>query len=168
MLTALAARLGSTGTLLNLPTVGDALGEPLTTDLSASDLVALGWSRFRASRTLHCRLGGAPATYSGQWELIGSEENRQDVDEFLGRSAPLAPDPASEWSAGLYDLVTPGQVGALVGRGRVRGGLAVAAGRLGLVAATRGIAAAARGVASAAVVLSDFDASPFGPRLPRP
>jgi LCP family protein required for cell wall assembly len=100
VLTALAARLGSPGTLLNLPTVGDALGEPLTTDLSASDLAALGWSRFRATRTLHCRLGGEPATYGGQWELIGSEENRQTIDEFLGRSAPQAPDPASEWSPG--------------------------------------------------------------------
>ena len=100
VLTALAARLGSPSTLLNLPTVGDALGEPLSTDLSASDLMALGWRRFRATRTLHCRLGGSPATYGGQWELIGSEENRQVVDEFLGRSAPLQPDPASEWSAG--------------------------------------------------------------------
>ena len=46
--------------------------------------MALGWRRFRATRTLHCRLGGSPATYGGQWELIGSEENRQVVDEFLG------------------------------------------------------------------------------------
>jgi LCP family protein required for cell wall assembly len=100
VLTALAARLGSPSTMFKLPTVGDALGEPLTTDLSASDLVALGWSRFRASRTLHCRLGGTPATYYGQWELVGVEENRQAVAEFLGRSAPQAPNPASEWSPG--------------------------------------------------------------------
>ena len=100
VLSALAARLGSPSTLLHLPTVGDALGEPLTTDLSASDLMALGWRHLRASRTLHCRLGGTPATYGGQWELISSEENRQTIAEFLGRSAPQRPDPASEWSPG--------------------------------------------------------------------
>jgi LCP family protein required for cell wall assembly len=100
VLTALATRLGSPSTLLHLPTVGDALGEPLTTDLSASDLVALGWRKFRASRTLHCRLGGVPATYGGQWELIGSEQNRQTIAMFLGRSAPQKPDPSSEWSPG--------------------------------------------------------------------
>jgi LCP family protein required for cell wall assembly len=101
VLSALASRLGSPSTLLHLPTVGDALGEPLTTDLSASDLMALGWRHLRASRTLHCRLGGTPATEDGgQWELISSEENRQTIAEFLGKSAPQRPDPASEWSPG--------------------------------------------------------------------
>jgi polyisoprenyl-teichoic acid--peptidoglycan teichoic acid transferase len=100
VLSALTSRLGSPSTLLHLPTVGDALGEPLTTDLSASDLMALGWRHLRASRTLHCRLGGQPATYGGQWELIGSEENRQTIAMFLGRSAPQKPDPGSEWSPG--------------------------------------------------------------------
>jgi LCP family protein required for cell wall assembly len=101
VLGALASKLGSPGTLLHLPTVGDALGEPLTTDLSASDLMALGWRHLRASRTLHCRLGGTPTTADGgQWELISSEENRQAIAEFLGRSAPQRPDPSSEWSPG--------------------------------------------------------------------
>jgi LCP family protein required for cell wall assembly len=100
VLSALASRLGSPGTLLHLPTVGNALGEPLTTDLSASDLMALGWRHLRASRTLHCRLGGTPGTYGGQWELVSSEENRQTIAEFLGRSAPQRPNPASEWSSG--------------------------------------------------------------------
>jgi LCP family protein required for cell wall assembly len=100
VLSALTSQLSSPSTLLHLPTVGDALGEPLTTDLSASDLMALGWRHLRASRTLHCRLGGVPATYGGQWELIGSEENRQAIAMFLGRSAPQRPDPSSEWSPG--------------------------------------------------------------------
>ncbi len=100
VLTALAARLGSPDTLLHLPNVGDALGEPLTTDLSASDLLALGWDRFRSSRTLHCRLGGESTTIGGQYELIGSEQNRQTIQEFLGQSAPQAPDPASDTSPG--------------------------------------------------------------------
>ena len=100
VLSALTSRLGSPSTLLHLPTVGDALGDPLTTDLSASDLMALGWRHLRSSRTLHCRLGGQPATYGGQWELIGSEENRQTIAMFLGRSAPQKPDPSSEWSPG--------------------------------------------------------------------
>jgi LCP family protein required for cell wall assembly len=100
VLTALAARLGSPDTLLHLPKVGDALGEPLTTDLSANDLVALGWDRFRSSRTLHCRLGGEGTSIGGQYELIGSELNRQTIQEFLGQSAPQAPDPASDTSPG--------------------------------------------------------------------
>jgi LCP family protein required for cell wall assembly len=101
VLSALASSLGSPSTLFHLPRVGDALGEPLTTDLSASDLMALGWRHLRASRTLHCRLGGTPATEAdGQWELISSEENRQVIAEFLGNSAPQRPDPASEWSPG--------------------------------------------------------------------
>jgi polyisoprenyl-teichoic acid--peptidoglycan teichoic acid transferase len=100
VLTALAARLGSPDTLLHLPKVGDALGEPLTTDLSASDLVALGWDRFRSSRTLHCRLGGEGTSIGGQYELIGSEQNRQTIEEFLGQSAPQAPDPSSDTSPG--------------------------------------------------------------------
>jgi LCP family protein required for cell wall assembly len=100
VLTALTTRLGAPGTLLHLPTVGDALGEPLTTDLGANDMLALGWVKFRASRTLHCRLGGEPATYGGQFELIGSEENRQTIDAFLGRSAPQAPAPGSDTAPG--------------------------------------------------------------------
>jgi LCP family protein required for cell wall assembly len=100
VLTALTTRLGAPGTLLHLPTVGDALGEPLTTDLNANDMLALGWVKFRASRTLHCRLGGENATYDGQFELIGSEENRQTIDAFLGRSAPQAPSTASDSAPG--------------------------------------------------------------------
>jgi LCP family protein required for cell wall assembly len=100
VLSALTTRLGSPDTLLHLPTVGDALGEPLTTDLSASDLAGLGWVKFRSGRTLHCRLGGEPTTDDGHFELIGSEENRQTIEEFLGQSAPQAPDPASDTSPG--------------------------------------------------------------------
>jgi LCP family protein required for cell wall assembly len=101
VLTALSARLASPDTLLHLPTVGDALGEPLTTDLSASDLMALGWGRFRASRTLHCRLGGEPITDSyGQFEIEGVEENRQAIEEFLGKSAPQAPPKGSQYAPG--------------------------------------------------------------------
>jgi hypothetical protein len=77
--------------------VGNALGKPLTTDISANGLMELGWRKLRASRTLHCRLGGQP-DFSGN--LVGSELNRQVVLEWLGRSAPQAP--------GANDPLAPG------------------------------------------------------------
>jgi LCP family protein required for cell wall assembly len=88
VLSALAGRLASFTTLFHLPGVGDSLGKPLTTDLSANGLMELGWRKLRSSRTLHCRLGGQP-DFSGN--LVGSELNRQVVLEWLGRSAPQAP-----------------------------------------------------------------------------
>jgi hypothetical protein len=53
----------------------------------------LGWAYFRAdaSRALHCRLGGEPASVDGESVLLGSEDNVSAVAMFMGRSAPLAP-----------------------------------------------------------------------------
>ena len=59
---AVGDKIASFGTFLRLPFVGDSLAAPLVTDLSAWELMQLGWVRFRAdaSRALHCRLGGEP------------------------------------------------------------------------------------------------------------
>jgi LCP family protein required for cell wall assembly len=91
VLSGIARELVSPSTLLRLPSVGRAIAEPLATDLTAAELLGLGWRKFRASHTVHCRLGGAPETIGGGSYLIGAEENRQVVGMFLGRSAPLAP-----------------------------------------------------------------------------
>ena len=88
VMNAIASGLAKPSTLLHLPTVADAVPGPLTTDLKARQLLALGWRKQRASRELHCRLGGTPALGS---YLIGSEENRQVVAMVLGRSAPQPP-----------------------------------------------------------------------------
>jgi LCP family protein required for cell wall assembly len=94
---AMTDKLVSVGTFLRLPFVGDDLVRPLTTDLTAGELVQLGWVKFRAnsSRSLHCRLGGEPATSGGQSVLIGTEENGAVLAMFSGRSAPQPPPPGS-------------------------------------------------------------------------
>jgi polyisoprenyl-teichoic acid--peptidoglycan teichoic acid transferase len=95
VLQAIASGLASPGTLLHLPRVGSAIGKPLTTDLSANDLMELGWRQLRASSTLHCRLGGTITSVGGASELIGGDENRRVILAVLGRSAPL-PAPAGD------------------------------------------------------------------------
>jgi LCP family protein required for cell wall assembly len=84
--------------LLHLPSVGSSLAKPLTTDLSANELLGIGWIKFRASRTLECHMGGTPLVLGGQDVLQSVPQNRQVVKMFLGEIAPI---PASRTS--LYD-----------------------------------------------------------------
>ena len=100
VLQAIAHELASPGTLLHLPSVGSALGKPLATDLSANDLLELGWRQMRASRTIHCRLGGTVTSIGGASELIGGDENRRVILAVLGQSAPLAAEPGDTFAAG--------------------------------------------------------------------
>ena len=76
------------------------IGKPLTTDLSANDLLELGWRQMRASSTLHCRLGGTITSVGGASELIGGDENRRVILAVLGKSAPLAAAPGDTFAAG--------------------------------------------------------------------
>jgi LCP family protein required for cell wall assembly len=100
VLQAIGNGLATPSTLLHLPRVGDAIGKPLTTDLSADDLIELGWRQLRASSTLHCHLGGTITSVGGASELIGGDENRRVILAVLGRSAPLAPAPGDTFAAG--------------------------------------------------------------------
>jgi LCP family protein required for cell wall assembly len=86
-------KVTSVGSAVRLPFVGDDLVAPLATDLSAWQLIQLGWVYFRAdtSRALHCRLGGDPATVGGESVILGTEDNVATVAMFTGRSAPLPP-----------------------------------------------------------------------------
>ena len=90
---AVGDKVASVGTFLRLPFIGDSLASPLATDMSSWELAKLGWVRFRAdsSHSLHCRLGGDPATIGGESVIIGGDDNASVVSMFLGRSAPLAP-----------------------------------------------------------------------------
>jgi LCP family protein required for cell wall assembly len=98
VLSALSSSLVSPSSLFNLPSIGRAIADPLSTDLSANDLLELGWRKERSSRTLHCHLGGTPSGFSS--DLIGGEENRQTVQMWLGHSAPQPPPPGSSLAAG--------------------------------------------------------------------
>jgi polyisoprenyl-teichoic acid--peptidoglycan teichoic acid transferase len=99
---AVGDEIASFSTFLRLPFSGDSFAAPLATDLSAWELLQLGWVRFRAdsSKSLHCRLGGDPATIGGESVLIGSEGNVDVLSMFLRRSAPVAPPKGTPYGAG--------------------------------------------------------------------
>jgi len=84
------SKFTSFGTLLGAPFNAGAWVKPITTDLSAMQLIQLGWVKFRSStaNALHCRLGadlGAGGTGAP------SEDNPLTILMFLGRSAPQLP-----------------------------------------------------------------------------
>jgi LCP family protein required for cell wall assembly len=87
---ALASKFTAPGTLLKLPFDGGTLAKPLTTDLSAGQLMQLGWVKFRssASSSVHCRLGG---DLGGGGNGGPSEDNPATIAMFLGKSAPQPP-----------------------------------------------------------------------------
>lgn len=94
---AIADKLTSPSTLLKLPFVGDELLKPLATDLSSGQFLQLAWMKVRSpeDRTLHCRLGGSASFVGGESFIIGTEENRNVIAMFSGRSAPQPPLPGS-------------------------------------------------------------------------
>jgi len=87
---ALTSKFTSLGTLIGLPFNGGTFAKPLTTDLSAGQLVQLGWVKFRSSSStaVHCRLGG---DLGGSGTGNPSEENPATIAMFLGKSAPQPP-----------------------------------------------------------------------------
>ncbi|MDX6398533.1 MAG: polyisoprenyl-teichoic acid--peptidoglycan teichoic acid transferase [Gaiellaceae bacterium] len=99
---AMAGKLTSMRTFLKLPFIGGDLVKPLTTDLSAGQLVQLGWvyKRSNEDRALRCRLGGEPQSVGGASVLIATEENTAAVSMFSGLSAPQPPPPGTTFGAG--------------------------------------------------------------------
>jgi polyisoprenyl-teichoic acid--peptidoglycan teichoic acid transferase len=90
VLNAVAQKFTSFGVLMRMPFSGGSFAKPLTTDLTASQLVQLGWAKFRASNSgsVHCRLGG---DLGGGGTGSPSEDNPATIAMFLGRSAPQPP-----------------------------------------------------------------------------
>jgi LCP family protein required for cell wall assembly len=87
---AVTAKLASVGTFFKLPFQGSGYVKPLSTDLSTSELMELGWVKFRAGNgdAVHCRLGGDLGSGgSGS----PSEDNPATLAMFLGKSAPQPP-----------------------------------------------------------------------------
>jgi polyisoprenyl-teichoic acid--peptidoglycan teichoic acid transferase len=99
---AIAGKLTSVGTFAKLPFIGGDLVKPLTTDLSAGQLVQLGWvyKRSNEERALRCRLGGDPQLVGGSSVLVANEENTATVSMFSGLSAPQPPPPGTTFGAG--------------------------------------------------------------------
>lgn len=90
---AASAQLTSPWTVLKLPFDGGSLIKPLSTDLSANDLLELGWVKFRASgsRSIYCRLGGDPTSTGGASVIIPSEDNVSTLAMWAGASNPQRP-----------------------------------------------------------------------------
>jgi LCP family protein required for cell wall assembly len=97
VLQAMADEITSFGTYLRMPFIGDDLVKPLATDLSAGELIQLGWVKYRtpSSGILRCRLGGTIADLDGQSVILGSEENVSVIAMVTGESAPQPPPPGS-------------------------------------------------------------------------
>jgi polyisoprenyl-teichoic acid--peptidoglycan teichoic acid transferase len=88
VLQAIAHQLVTPTSIFHLRSIGSAVAKPLATDLSPTELMALGWIKFRAQRTVECHLGGTPQIVNGQDVIESSDRNRQVIDAFLGQSAP--------------------------------------------------------------------------------
>jgi anionic cell wall polymer biosynthesis LytR-Cps2A-Psr (LCP) family protein len=85
-------QLASPSMFFRLPFKGGDLLSPIATDLSTWQFAQLGWVKFRAGSTLHCRLGG---TDLGDGYITGTQENFSVVQMVLGNSAPQLPPPGS-------------------------------------------------------------------------
>jgi anionic cell wall polymer biosynthesis LytR-Cps2A-Psr (LCP) family protein len=100
VLQAIAAKLASVGTFIDLPFIGGDLLKPLATDMTPGEFMQLGWVKWRASngKTLHCRLGGDVQSIGGQSYVVPNELDRPAIAMFTGDSAPQPPPPGS----GIY------------------------------------------------------------------
>jgi polyisoprenyl-teichoic acid--peptidoglycan teichoic acid transferase len=92
VLQALLTKLASFDTFMRLPLIGGDLLKALATDLSANQFLSLGWNKFRADRTIHCRLGGI----STGGDITPSEDNAKVILMVLGRSAVQPPAPTGD------------------------------------------------------------------------
>jgi LCP family protein required for cell wall assembly len=92
VLQALMSKLASYDTFMRMPLIGNDLMKPLATDLSANQFLSLGWNKFRAGRTIHCRLGGI----STGGDITPSEDNAKVILMVLGRSALQPPAPSGD------------------------------------------------------------------------
>jgi len=96
---ALLSKLTSPGVMLRLPFIGGDIMSPLTTDLSAGELIQIALVKKRSGNELHCRLGGTPSGFGGGY-LVADEETRRTIAAFLGESAPQPPLPGSAYGSG--------------------------------------------------------------------
>ena len=98
VLDAIADKTTSPVTLAKMPFIAGDIVRPLATDLSSGQLLQLGWVKFRAGRTLRCRLGGT--AYGGY--IIPDEEKFAVLQMVQGKSAPQPPLPTSPYGSGCF------------------------------------------------------------------
>ena len=95
VMNAIAHTLVKPTNIFRLPTIGRAVAKPLATDLSANELLEMGWVKWRAQKTVQCHLGGSPQVIGGQDVIASDPQNKQVVGMYLGNVAPL-PAPKGE------------------------------------------------------------------------
>ena len=96
MIAAIRAKLASPGSIFRLRKVGESVADPLATDLSANEILQLGWVSWRAQRELQCNLGGDPFTENGAALLRpDGGDTARVLGEFLGRTTVSACRPGS-------------------------------------------------------------------------
>ena len=93
-------KLSSPSRFFSLPFSGGSLLKPIATDLSTWQLLQLGWVKFRAGKSIHCRLGGTEITNSLGDVIIGDEQNISVINEVLGHSAPQPPARGNPYAPG--------------------------------------------------------------------
>ena len=101
---AISGKITSPSTMIKLPFTGDSLMKPVATDLSPWQLLQLGWVKFRAGNTLHCRLGGTPA---GGY-IVRDEESAAVILMVEGKAAPQPPRPGSLYGSGCSKKLVVG------------------------------------------------------------
>jgi LCP family protein required for cell wall assembly len=97
VVSAMADEIVSFKEYLKAPFNGDDITKPLATDLSAAQILQLGWIKFRtpSNGKLRCRLGGIASTIGGVSYIVGTEENVSVIAMVTGKTAPQPPKPAS-------------------------------------------------------------------------
>jgi len=97
VVSAMADKIVSFKEYLKAPFNGDDIVKPMSTDLSAAQILELAWVKFRtpSDGQLRCRLGGTASNIGGIDYIIGSEENVSVIAMVTGKSAPQPPKPAS-------------------------------------------------------------------------
>ena len=95
MIQATADKVTSVGTAVKLPFRGGSIVKPLATDLTAGQVLQLGWVYFRADTkgALHCRLGGEPGSADG---AVGHLRLRGQRRDHLDVHGPVGPAAAAE------------------------------------------------------------------------
>jgi LCP family protein required for cell wall assembly len=97
---AVLSKITSPMTMIKLPWVGDDLLKPMASDLSAAQLMQLGWIKLRASSTLHCRLGGDSQSFGGALEIAPSDDNFSVIQMVEGAKPARAPATSSLYAPG--------------------------------------------------------------------
>ena len=93
VLAAIADKIVSSRSLIHPKDVPHAVVQPLVTELSANELLTLGFGKAwaRDDNVLNCRLGGDVEYIGGQSMIVGDEENRATIRMWLGEQPPRRP-----------------------------------------------------------------------------